>query len=147
MAKKRVEIQEEPKAVQPNILERQTISLMQEAYRLKMVMNEKVGDSEYDPEIHLARRYKECKTELATIVAEEKVKVEQVKDKPSKFIRLGGFKFTSRLQEGRKTLDQDKLRNLLLAEGMHIGVITKLFEESTKQGPPFWVNEIEQDKE
>lgn len=126
--------------------EDQALVLMQLGYELKNVLNEKVSDSEYDPNVHLARRYKEVKTELATIVAEEKVKVEEVPGKSSKSIRLGGLKFTSRLQEGRATLDKNLLIQNLLAEGMAINVVNGCIERATKTEVPYWVNEIESDK-
>jgi hypothetical protein len=124
--------------------EEQAAMLMAEAYELKNALNEKVNDAEYDPAVHLARRYKECKTELAEIIVEEKVAVED--SGKGKSIKLGGFKFTSRLQDGRKSLNNEVLIQQLLAEGMAINVINGCIERATKQGSPFWINEIELDK-
>ena len=136
---KAVEVAHEP------TVQEATESLMIEALDLKDRLNDKVRDADYDPNFHLARRYKEIKTELATIVAEEKVPVEDLGK--GKCIRLGGLKFVSRLQEGRKSLDQDKLKEGLLGLGLSIETMNTTLAWATKEGVPFWVNEIGTDKD
>ena len=122
----------------------QVVGLMGEAYHLKQVLNDKVKDSEYDPNVHLARRYKEVKVELAEVIADGKVEV--ILGEKSSAIVLGGFKFVSRLQDGRKSLDQQKLIQQLIAEGLSVEVVMGCIERSTKVGEPFWVNEIDVEK-
>ena len=122
----------------------QVVGLMGEAYHLKQVLNDKVKDSEYDPNVHLARRYKEVKVELAEVIADGKVEV--IPGEKSSAIVLGGFKFVSRLQDGRKSLDQQKLIQQLIAEGLSVEVVMGCIERSTKVGEPFWVNEIDVEK-
>lgn len=125
-------------------VQEQVVGLMGEAYHLKQVLNEKVKDSEYDPNVHLARRYKEVKVELAEVIADGRVPV-LAQDK-SNAIVLGGFKFVSRLQDGRKSLDQQKLIQQLIAEGLSVEVVMGCIDRATKVGEPFWVNEIDVEK-
>jgi len=112
------------------------LGLMQEAFDLKNQLNEKVKDEEYDPEFHIARRYSECKTELAQIQSERGVES----------LVGGGLKFVARLQEGRKSLDQQVLKGLLLGRGIPADEVAKMFETATKSGSPYWVKEISEDK-
>lgn len=109
--------------------------VMSRAYELKNMLDPKREGSP-------AFEYGQAKLELATVIAEGKVQVHEVPGKPTKFIALGGYKFSSRLQEGRKTLDKDKLTQELLARGLVIGVIMDILSAAEKQGVPFFVNEI-----
>ena len=74
------------------------------------------------------------------MVVDELVPVE--KGEKTNKIKLGGFVFSNRLQAGRKTLDQVKLAQELLAEGLPIAVVNGCIDRATKEGAPYWVNEI-----
>jgi hypothetical protein len=55
----------------------------------------------------------------------------------------GEIELVSRVQEGRKTLDGTRLRELLLSKcGIPLDILDEIFKLATKTGEPFTVSEL-----
>lgn len=129
---KPVESVPNPRTPSPSPLELAS-GLMEEAWDLKQMLNERVKDGEYDPEFHHARRYKEVKDQLALIQTEM----------GGECIEDGKYKFSAKLRPGRESLNKDLLTGLLLARGIPAPEIADMYGKSTKVGDPYWVKEVE----
>ena len=107
--------------------------LLDEAADIKAVLNKNVPDDEYDPKVHLARRYEEIKDELAM--------VQQTNDLDG--IRHNNVVFSARLQKGRVSVPIKDFKEALLERGVKAAVVTAAEDEARKEGEAFWVREIE----
>jgi hypothetical protein len=108
------------------------VMLLEEAAKLKDVLDDKVPDDQYDPNYHLARRYKDIKEELAELQA----------DCGMEGLRHNRFVFVARLQDGRKTVDMERLGLALAERGVHIDVVMDAIKAATKYGESYWVKEV-----
>lgn len=109
------------------------VLLLEEGEQLKNMLNETVKDDVYDPQIHVARRYKEIKEELCMI--------QIASDVPG--LRHGRLAFVARLQDGRESIDMKLFVEVLLARGVHIDIINAAMLQAKKTGDSFWVKQIE----
>ena len=107
--------------------------LIEEGAWLKARLDKNIGDADYDPKVHIARRYEEVRMELTAI------QVAANQDA----LRHNGVVFKARLQEGRETTDAKKFHQELLQHGVKADVIADALEAAKKRGDPFWVKEFE----
>ena len=109
------------------------IMLLEEAAELKARLMEKVPDEEYDPKFHLQRRWDEIREELAEIQAAEGQEFG---------LRHNRILFRCAMRAARKTLDQKRLVENLLSEGLKAERISFVIEISTKTGEEVWYKEV-----
>lgn len=113
--------------------ERETIALLiDEAREIRERLKEKVTDEEYDKSFHLTRRYKEIREELAEIQAAEGM---------IDGLRHGSTIFRCRMVNGRKTVNNTKLKENLL-HYLTADQVMKVIEESSVVGDDYYVKEL-----
>jgi hypothetical protein len=110
----------------------QVASLLEEGYRLKRRLDEKIADDVYEPEFHIGRRLKEVLDELAEIQQSEGLE------------RLTHGDITFRLKHvnPRMELDREEFIHQLQTRGVRDETIRAALKPSLKPIREYWTKEL-----